>query len=191
MPSPPPIPRKTLVAIALVLASAGCQPGSGNHPVPSVPQIGADLKCGSGDHAYEDPQGGWGFCYPATWKYTIRAQTMQSPDPVELDVTFDITNDPCGKTGCDPTEGLFGYMIVSTYERGSSSSLSDWLTGNLKSASTSEEISWGNAVEAAKLSDGRRIALTQHHVVIIDMRPGPLDLESAMSSRLGTWKFLV
>jgi len=191
MPSPPPFPRITLAAIAVVLASAACQFGSGNHPVPSVPQIGADLKCGSGDHAYEDPAGGWGFCYPASWKYTIRAQTMQSPDPVELDVTFDITNDPCGRSGCDPTEGLFGYMIVSTYERGGSASISDWLSNNLKSASTAEPITWGNSVEAAKLADGRRIALTQHHVVIIDMRPGPLDLESAMSSRLATWKFSV
>jgi hypothetical protein len=189
MPSPLPIPPKILAALALV-ALAGCQPNT-PRPVPSVPQIGADLKCGSGDHAYEDPAGGWGFCYPASWKYTVRAQTMQSPDPVELDVTFDITNDPCGKSGCDPTEGLFGYMIVSTYERGGSASLSDWLGENLKSASASEPIAWGNSVEAAKLTDGRRIALTQHHVVIIDLRPGPLDLESAMSSRLGTWKFSV
>lgn len=191
MPSPLPIPHKLLVAVALVLASAGCQPGSGNRPVPSVPQIGADLKCGPGDHAYEDPQGGWGFCYPASWKYTIKAQTSQSPDPVELDVTFNITNDPCGKTGCDPTEGLFGYMIISTYERGGSLSLADWLAANLKSASADQPISWGNSVEAAKLTDGRRIALTAHHVVIIDLRPGPLDLEAAMSSRLSTWKFSV
>jgi hypothetical protein len=45
-------------------------------------------------------------------------------------------------------------------------------------------------VEAAKLADGRRIALTQHHVVILDLsRNGLLDLEKQMSSRLNTWKF--
>jgi hypothetical protein len=46
-------------------------------------------------------------------------------------------------------------------------------------------------VEAAKLADGRRIALTQHHVVILDMRSANalLDLEGQMSSRLDTWMF--
>ena len=60
----------------------------------------------------------------------------------------------------------------------------------MKTVPTSETIKWGNAVEAAKLSDGRRIALTEHHVVILDLsRNGLLDLELQMSSRLNTWKF--
>jgi hypothetical protein len=81
-------------------------------------------------------------------------------------------------------------MIISTYERGSSANLVAWEQANMKTVPTSEAIKWGNAVEAAKLSDGRRIALTEHHVVILDLsRNGLLDLELQMSSRLNTWKF--
>src|SRR2546426_3139588 len=88
MPSPLPFPRKLLVAIAILAAVVGCQP-SGPRPVPSVPQIGGNLKCSQGDHGYEDPQAGWGFCYPATWRDTERSQASQSPP--RLDLTFDIT----------------------------------------------------------------------------------------------------
>jgi hypothetical protein len=104
-------------------------------------------------------------------------------------------------------------MIISTYERGSSSDLAAWIASNLNppspspsgspsasppsspssspsaSPATLPSISWGNAVEAARLPDGRRIALTPHHVVIMDLHSGLLDLESAMSARLATWKF--
>jgi hypothetical protein len=56
-----------------------------------------------------------------------------------------------------------------------------------------QAIQWGNAGEADRLSDGRRIALTPTHVVILELRSGVglLDLESQMSTRLGTWKFRV
>jgi hypothetical protein len=102
-------------------------------------------------------------------------------------------------------------MIISTYERGASNGLAGWIAANLNPPSPSpssspsnppspspssspspaslESISWGNAVEAGRLPDGRRIALTPHHVVIMDLHSGLLDLESAMSARLGTWKF--
>jgi hypothetical protein len=102
-------------------------------------------------------------------------------------------------------------MIISTYERGTSSDLVSWITANLNppspspsgspltspstspspsaSPSSLERISWGNALEAGRLPDGRRIALTPHHVVIMDLHSGLLDLESAMSARLATWKF--
>jgi len=81
-------------------------------------------------------------------------------------------------------------MIISTYERGSSANLAAWEQANMKTVPTSETIKWSNAVEAAKLADGRRIALTEHHVVILDLsRNGLLDLELQMSSRLNTWKF--
>ena len=190
----PPIPRLTFVALAMVLATAGCQPGSGNHPVPSVPQIGADLKCASGDHGYEDQQAGWGFCYPGTWRYIERSQASQSPPG--LDLTFDITDFSCsspppggGAPQCSPDAGLFAFMVVSTYERGGAPDLATWIQTNLTSPPTTEPISWGNSVEAVQLADGRRVALTPHHVVIMDLRPGPLDLETKMSSRLGTWKF--
>ena len=104
-------------------------------------------------------------------------------------------------------------MIISTYERGSSPSLASWIQANLNtpvpspsptassapspSASptppaTLQPIQWGNATEAAVMADGKRIALTQHHVVILELRSGLdlLDLETPMSARLSTWKFV-
>ena len=41
------------------------------------------------------------------------------------------------------------------------------------------------------MPDGRRIALTPHQVVILDLRSGQglLNLEAEMSKRLSTWKF--
>jgi hypothetical protein len=196
MPSPLPSPVKTIATVAMVLALAGCQPGSTPRPVPSVAQIGSNLKCASGDHGFEDSQAGWGFCYPGTWKYQERSQGSASPPG--LDLTFDITDIPCATPSdpnthpvCSPDAGLFAFMIISTYERGSSPDLASWEQANLAVVPTSETISWGDAVEAAKFSDGRRIALTQHHVVIMDLHSGVghLDLETQMSSRLGTWKF--
>jgi len=80
-------------------------------------------------------------------------------------------------------------MIVSTYERGNASDLAGWVSDNLKTTSQLQSIEWGNAQEAARLRDGRRIALTQHHVVIMDLHSGLLDLETEMAARLGTWKF--
>jgi hypothetical protein len=189
-------PRKTLAAMAGMLVLAGCQPGQTPHPVPSVQQIGRDLNCSSGDHAFEDIQAGWGFCYPGTWQFLERSQG--SVNPPGLDLTFDITNVPCTRPSpgsqqgpvCSPDAGNFGFMIISTYERGSAASLADWVQTNMKPAPTTQSITWSNSVEAAKLGDGRRIALTQHHVVILDLsRNGLLDLEKQMSSRLSTWKF--
>jgi len=192
---PLPIPRSILAAMAMV-ALAGCQPNSA-HPVPSVPQIGGDLKCSKGDHGYEDPQAGWGFCYPGTWRYTERSQASQSPPG--LDLTFDITfvrvparalrpRQAPLPPAASPCSGDFAFMIISTYQRGDSSSLAGWAESNLKTSAL-ETISWGNAVEAARLRDGRRIALTPHHVVIMDLHSGLLNLESEMSPRLATWKF--
>ena len=185
MRTPLPIPPKLLAALAL-FALAGCQPGTAR-PVPSVPQIGGDLKCASGDHGYEDPQAGWGFCYPGTWRYTERAQASQSPSG--FDLVLDVFNDPCGHTGCTPGEGDFAIMIISTYDRGSASDLAGWLGANMSSASVGEPITWGNAVEAVRLQDGRRVALTPHQVVIMDLHSGPLNLEPEMLARLSTWKF--
>ncbi|HET7419504.1 MAG TPA: hypothetical protein VFL27_03915 [Candidatus Dormibacteraeota bacterium] len=162
--------------------------------MPSVPQIGADLNCKNGDHGYEDQQAGWGFCYPGTWRYIERSQSSASPPG--LDLTFDITDFACaspapggGAPVCSPEAGLFAFMVVSTYERNGAPDLATWIQSNLTNPPASDAITWGNAVEAVKLADGRRVALTQHHVVIMDLRPGPLDLETEMSSRLGTWKF--
>lgn len=175
-----------LLALLAIFALAGCQPGTAR-PVPSVPQIGGDLKCASGDHGYEDPQAGWGFCYPATWRYQEHVQGSESPSG--FDLVLDIFNDPCGHTGCGPGEGDFAVMVISTYDRQSAPSLAAWISANMSSAAQPSTISWGNAIEAAQFPDGRRIALTPRQVVIMDLRSGPLDLEPEMSSRLGTWKF--
>lgn len=193
MPIPLPIPRP-IPAIAAVLVLAGCSPASNPHPVPSVAQIGRDLKCASGDHGFEDLQAGWGFCYPGSWQYTERAQGSQSPPG--LDLTFDITDVPCNPVSPPPqgncsNAGRFGFMIISTYERGNATTLADWERSNLPTVPDSESITWGNSVAAARFLDGRRIALTAHHVVIMDLRSsnGLLDLEAQMSARLNTWKF--
>ncbi|TMB88660.1 MAG: hypothetical protein E6J37_06270 [Chloroflexi bacterium] len=83
-------------------------------------------------------------------------------------------------------------MIISTYERLDAKDLVTWMQTTLTSVPDRQAILWGNAVEADQLSDGRRIALTPEHVVILELRSGQgqLDLETAMSSRLNTWKFL-
>lgn len=214
MPTLQPIPPKFLV-VAAMLAMAGCQPGSSSHPVPSVAQIGADLKCSTGDHPFEDPQLGWGFCYPQTWKYIERAQAIDTPKGVDL--TFDFTCLSQCKTSTPsdtPGTNLFGFMIVSTFERSGAVDLSSWVAANLGPKPSSsptaspavsprsspspsasplvlQPISWGNSREAAVLPDGRRIALTPQFVIILDVRSGPLDLEGEMSSRLGTWRFNV
>jgi hypothetical protein len=200
MPTPLPSPVQKFAAVAAMIALAGCQPGPNPRPVPSVAQIGSNLKCSSGDHGFEDSQAGWGFCYPATWRYQEKAQSTQGSGPVELDLTFNITD-----VGAE-NSGLFAYMIISTFERGGSPTLAAWEQANLPSAPEGQTISWGNAAEAARLSDGRRIALTQSHVVIMDLHSGQLtgcttslgtptpchlDLEAQMSSRLDTWKFTI
>ena len=192
-----------MLAIPLLpILLAACQLGSpDNRATPSVSQIGSDLKCSNGDHAFEDNVAGWGFCYPSTWKYNLRAQSV--PSPPELDLVFDITNFPCvipsAANGQSPTPvcsgadaGLFGLMIVYTYQRSGAPSLSDWMHSNLNPLpSPGDSISWGNAAEAMRLADGRRIALTKTHVVILELRSGAgnLDLEAAMGQRLDTWKF--
>lgn len=218
------IPRMFTIPLLAVLLVA-CQPGNSDRPTPSVNQIGSDLKCASGDHAYADPVG-WGFCYPQHWKYNLRAQPDVDVRGLQkLDITFDITDVPCvtpsapagqpapqpvcdpdilcvtatpspGSTDtpapvCTPQVGLFGYMIVSTYQRSGSPNLASWMQDDLRPAPTATPITWGNAVEAVRLDDGRRVALTPTQVIVLDLRSGVgnLDLEAAMSSRLGTWKF--
>jgi len=190
-------PRVRLLTVPLLaIVLAACQVGpQDTRPVPSVRQIGSDLKCPKGDHGYEDPAG-WGFCYPGTWQYILKSQSTSTPIQ-ELDIVFDITDLPCGT----PNQGspapvcaspvTFGVIIVSTYGRNNAPNLAAWVQANLNPAPSLQPIDWGNAVEAAQLSDGRRIALTPQQVVILALHPGNLDLEAAMSTRLNTWKFTV
>jgi hypothetical protein len=196
-----------------VILLAACQPGN-PQPVPSVATIGGNLKCAAGDSGIADTQAGWGFCYPGTWRYNERGQA--STLPPGLDLTFDITDIPCVVPSaapggpsphpvCSANAGNFGFMVISTYERGTSTNIAAWLQANGKDASISPTavltaIQWGDASEAYKMDDGRRIALTQHHVVLLDLHcgtspgacdpnQGHLDLEALMSARLQTWKF--
>jgi len=212
-----------LVSLTLsLLLLAACTPGNTPRAVPSVSQIGGDLNCTNGDHGYEDVQAGWGFCYPGTWKYNERAQASSSPPGLDLtfDITDVPCTSPAPGTGaspsvrpvCLPNAGLFAFMIISTYERGGAPDLTSWIAANLvphpiATASPTlkvtpspaptppsfQPIQWGNATEAGRFADGRRIALTQGHVVILDLRSGvgQLDLEAQMSTRLSTWKFTV
>ena len=100
---------------------------------------------------------------------------------------------PAPSPVCTPQVGLFGYMIVSTYQRSGSPNLASWVQDDLKlpATATGTPFSWGNAVEAVRLDDGRRVALTPTQVVVLELHSGVgnLDLEAAMGSRLGTWKF--
>jgi hypothetical protein len=193
---------KTLTLGLVAVALAACQPGSTSQPVPSVATVGSGIKCAQGDHPFSDSQAGWGFCYPGTWRYIEKSQG--SPSPPGLDLTFDITDIPCvtpsaapGEPSahplCSPNAGLFAFMIISTYQRGDATSLAGWIQANLTPppAPALQSIRWGNSVEAGQFADGRRIAMTAHLVVILDLHSsaGNLDLEGSMSSRLDTWKF--
>jgi hypothetical protein len=80
-------------------------------------------------------------------------------------------------------------MIISTYELRAAPDLTSWVNSNLTHSPTGDPITWGNSLQAVKLVDVRRVALTLHHIVILDLHPSPLDLEAEMSARLGTWKF--
>ena len=192
--------KRLTSSLFLLLLLNACQSGPVTHPTPSVAQIGGDLKCPTGDHAFEDAQAGWGFCYPGTWLYVERANS--STNPTRLDLTFSITDVPCvpgtpipgasPRPVCSAGAGRFGFMIVSTYERGSTADIASWMMANLKPLPVGQPIQWGDAAEANQLNDGRRIALTAHHVVILDLRSAKdgLDLEAQMSARLNTWKFL-
>jgi len=195
-------PRMRFLSVPLLaIVLAACQFGpQDTRPVPSVRQIGSDLKCSTGDHGYED-QVGWGFCYPGTWQYVLKSQSNNVPIP-ELDLIFDVTNVPCTSPSpipgqgsprpvCGSGAGQFGVIIVSTYARDNAPSLASWMQANLNPVPDLQAISWGNAQEAGELADGRRIALTPQQVVILTLHPGNLDLESAMSARLSTWRFTV
>src|ERR1700686_212154 len=151
MPSPLPSPVRRYAAFLLLVVLAGCQPGSNPRPVPSVAQIGSNLKCPSGDRGFEDPQAGWGFFYPGGWGYNERAQGSQNPPG--LDLAFDITYAPASPAPCPspsplasgesphpnptPCAGDFAFMIISTYERGTSSDLVSWIAANLTPPSPS------------------------------------------------------
>ncbi len=181
-----------LFAALLLIAAAACQGSSGPaRPAsqPSVRSAAGPIQCPATDHGIDEVQLGWGFCYPATWKFRERVQPTQQPPGV--DATFDIVvAPPTGRPQAD--QGLFAFMIIGTYDAGGSSTLKEWAAKNIGEV-TLNPISWGNAREAAEVSGERptRIALTAHHVVLLDIRAGAgnLDLDQEMAKRLGTWRF--
>ncbi len=183
---------RAAVAAALALLGASCQatPATAPTPQPTIRPASGAIRCGGGDHGLDEVQLGWGFCYPATWRY--REQMQVSPSPRGVDTTFDIVV-AAPTPGRD--QGLFAFMIIGTYERGSSANLRDWAAANLATSRpdiTLTAISWGNAGEAALIEGThQRLALTQHHVVLMDVHEGEgnLDLDTEMAQRLGTWRF--
>ena len=192
--------RLTFALVLLFLLNA-CQRGPVTHPPPTVAQIGSDLNCTTGDNGFEDGQAGWGFCYPATWQYLERVANPVDAGPNHLDLLLSYTKVACvtgtpdptqPKPVCSPGTGSFGLVVVSTYDSGGATDLTAWMAANLKPAPTGQSIQWGDATQANQLSDGRRIALTPHHIVILELRAAKdgLDLEAQFSTRLGTWKFL-
>src|SRR5487761_541390 len=194
--------RLTLVLVLLSVLSACQFRPVAAHPPPSVTVIGSDLNCPDGDHGCEDGQAGWGVCYPATWQYLERVANPVDAGPTHLDILLSSTDVPCvpgtpraGETPNpvrQPNAGLFGLMVISTYDRAGATDLASWMQTNLKPVPVGQAIQWGNATEADQLTDGRRIALTPHHVVVMELRfnKDGLDLEALMSTRLNTWKFL-
>lgn len=180
--------RASLVA-ALLLILSSCSPQNGQRPAaaPTVRPASGSLTCPGGDHGLDEAQLGWGFCYPPTWRFRERLQPTSNPKGV--DATFDIIVVPPVE---EADKGQFGFLIVGTYETGGAGSLREWAArylGDVKLA----PLQWGNATDAATLSgpNPRRIALTPHHVVLMDIREGRgnLDLDSELSKRLASWKF--
>lgn len=177
--------KSAALLFALVLPLVGCQ--SGSPRAAGTPSPALSLRCASGDNGVQEAVLGWGFCYPAAWHAIERQQKTDSPKGV--DATFDITD---YQSGADL--GKFGYMIISTDDRAGAPDLKTWVAANIGSGVQLQTISWGNALEAAQETngDGRRFALTPHQVVVLELRSGAgnLDLETAMSARLDTWKFI-
>ena len=171
-----------LVSLALT-ACAGSQPQPAQQAAANPNQ-----GCTGSDHGLSEQELGWQFCYPASWRFIEKLQGSDAPTGV--DTTFDITD-----TASGGGNGLFGFMIVGTYERGSQATLRQWLAANYaayRGSSKLETIQWGNALDAAvDPASGKRFALTEHHVVVLELKAGQgnLDLNTAMTGRLSSWKF--
>lgn len=168
---------------ALVLLLAVCSTGSSPpRPTPTITTEGANVHCSNGDHGLDHSlQFGWTFCYPGTWRFQERLQP--SSHPAGVDDTFDIVNDlPAGQAG----SGDFGFVIVGTYELGGASDLASWMKANEGGAELTP-IRWGNAKDAGVDGQGRRFALTAHHVVELDARGSAIG--QSMADRLSTWNF--
>lgn len=173
--------RRLVSLLAALLITACTNSGGGPGPAPTVRTEGDGLSCPAGDHGIQEVQFGWSWCYPGTWKFQERLQPSQLPKGV--DATFGVVNDlPRGTAG----SGDFGFMIIGTYEA-APGTIADWVAANIGSGETLTPVSWGNATSAVQDQQGRRFAITPHHVVELDVRGAAI--ADAMGSRLSTWKF--
>jgi hypothetical protein len=180
----PDLPGKLAFIAASLIVLIACTGNSGTptrSPAASLPPGANGLKCASQDHGLNLQQLGWGFCYPSDWKYIEREVGTTAPHGV--DTTLDIVG---------AKDGLFGFMIIGSYDRGDSPSLQAWLADNEPDDTDTTPIHWGNATEAVAVNGQlKRYALSSHRVYLMNIREGAgnLDLDGAMSQRLQYWVF--
>ncbi len=178
------LPGKLVPLVATLIVLTACTGNSNSpssSPPPSLAPAGQGVHCATGDHGLNLQQLGWSFCYPADWKYIEREVGTTSPKGV--DTTLDIIGSQ---------DGLFGFMIIGSYDRGNSVSLKDWLAANEPDDTDTVPITWGNSREAVAVNGQlKRYALTPHRVYLMNIREGAgnLDLDAAMSKRLQYWVF--
>ncbi len=140
----------------------------------------AGLHCQGGDHSLDVAQLGWGFCYPADWRF--RERDVSTTTPAGVDTTLDIVGD----------QGLCGFMSIGSYGRPGAATLPEWLAANEPDDQAATSIQWGNAVEAVQVTGQlKRYAMTKSRVYLLNEREGAgnLDLEAEMAKRLGNWYF--
>ena len=181
---PPVLVGKAPLAVAVLMILVGCACNSAAaqpKPRASVEPVSQGLHCAAADHGLNVQQLGWGFCYPADWKYIQREVGTTSPQGV--DTTLDIIGSK---------DGLFGFMIIGSYNRGSSASLREWLGANAPDDTDTQPIQWGNSKDAVAVNGQlKRYAMTAQRVYLMNIREGAgnLDLDHAMQERLGYWLF--
>ncbi len=81
-------PTGRLLALLAGPLLAACAGTGSAAPAPTVAAADAGIHCPQGDHGLSQPQLGWSFCYPGTWKFRERVQKSDYPSGV--DDTFDI-----------------------------------------------------------------------------------------------------
>ncbi len=171
-----------LVAVLMILIGSACNSTSTNpRSRASVEPVSQGLHCAAEDHGLNVQQLGWGFCYPADWKYIQREVGTTAPRGV--DTTLDIIGSK---------DGLFGFMIIGSYNRGTTTSLREWLAANEPDDADTQPIKWGNAREAVAVNGQlKRYAMTSQRVYLMNIREGAgnLDLDKAMQQRLAYWLF--
>jgi hypothetical protein len=177
-------PRNWVPIAASLILLIGCSINSGapsSSTPPTLQPANAGLHCQAADHGLNLQQLGWSFCYPSDWKYIEREVGTTAPHGV--DTTLDITGSK---------DGLFGFLIIGSYDRGNAVSLKDWLAANAPDDADTAPIQWGNSTEAAAVNGQlKRYALSPHRVYLMNIREGAgnLDLDAAMKQRLQYWIF--